>query len=289
MKSRLIFILFFTWSNFIFCQHSSDTAFMGWPEKVHYITYRTSGIPDSLITYHLNGKVKSRHYYQKGKVEGNATSYYDSGNLKSKIFHQDGQAKGPARFYYQNGQMASEGDMKENNREGIWNYYDSTGVKKLQTTFARGKRDGEELSYYSNGNVSSKTYYEKGSRKDSICGYFPSGRIKFRGQFRKNKMYGERLYYNESGQLINGSYIYYHENGKKEREVTCRKGLPEGEMRLYDKKEKLIMKADFKNGEPDGMCYQYKNEKIISVDLYKKGKFIKTLEGSDIKELPGDD
>lgn len=275
---RLIVSLFLILFSAMFhAQKSSDTSFRGWPPQVHYITYRTSGVPDSLINYHVNGTVSSRFYYVNGKVSGKARSYYPSGKIHSEAIYIDGKANGPAVFYFMNGVKLSHGDMKNNKREGKWVYYDSTAYKSAEIFYKEGKREGKSVTFFDNGTIRTRSFFENDLLNDTTYEYYPSGLLKFKGCFRKGKMRGPRYYYDDTGRPVDGVFTWFHTNGKKEREGRCIKGLPEGEMKLYDKSERMIFSVNFKNGEPDGAVYFYNGDgKPNSIDIYKNGKFKKS-------------
>lgn len=94
-------------------------------------------------------------------------------------------------------------------------------------------------------------------------------------------MRGSRTCYTEKGDLCDGAFVSYYENGVKEREGFCVRGKPEGEFKVYQKNGKLTLILNFKNGLPEGNTYHYgENGSITLTELYKNGKFVKEVKNN---------
>jgi uncharacterized protein len=263
-------------------QHTSDTTFMGWPEKVHSITYRTYGVPDSLIAFHENGKIKNKVRYSNGKVEGQMLSWFNTGKIFSSVSMKQGKANGEALFYYPGGNLKSKGTHIDNKREGVFTWYDSTGYKKVEIPYHAGKREGKAYRFYSNGNISSRMHFKNGIKEDSVVDYYISGKIKLIRSYKKGRMKGERIYFSEDGKGFDGDFVSYYENGLVERECKCVNGRPEGLERTFTTKGKKIKVANYKDGFADGEVMYYDlNEQVILTETYRKGKFKKAVKVMD--------
>ncbi len=92
-------------------------------------------------------------------------------------------------------------------------------------------------------------------------------------------MKGLRLFFAEKGEPLKGHFIFYHEDGSKEREGDCLNGKPEGALKLYNEKGNVAYLVNFKDGLPNGPATRYNNDgKVTNTEMYRKGKFIKEIK-----------
>jgi antitoxin component YwqK of YwqJK toxin-antitoxin module len=62
----------------------------------------------SVITYHPNGRIKSKVAYSNGKPEGIYTEWYPDGEVESTIEYHNGQRNGVTTEYFKNGNKSME-------------------------------------------------------------------------------------------------------------------------------------------------------------------------------------
>ena len=91
-------------------------------------------------------------------------------------------------------------------------------------------------------------------------------------------MDGLRICYDENGEPITGKILMYHENGEVERAGQSINGKVDGELKVYDEKGNLLILSNFKDGLPEGQTYYYTESKITSIEIYKDGKFVRTIK-----------
>ncbi|MBL7913296.1 MAG: hypothetical protein JNJ41_19695 [Bacteroidia bacterium] len=104
--------------------------------------------------------------------------------------------------------------------------------------------------------------------------YYENGNIQYTCSYKDDKMDGQRMCYDPSGNPSEGNFVFYNKDGSKEREGKCINGKPEGELKLYIN-NKIVMLVNFKDGKPHGMTYHYDGNEIISLmEEYNNGSFV---------------
>jgi antitoxin component YwqK of YwqJK toxin-antitoxin module len=203
--------------------------------------------------YNTDGGVSQVRHYKNDLLEGLFTEYFVDGKIHSESYFIKGKSDSVFITYYQNGNKQMVRHMKDGRIEGILTFYNENGTKSSEKEYKSGQ-DVRLTYFYENGN------------------------IKYTGAFKDRKMFGERLCYNENGKPANGNFAIY-EDGQIERECKCIDGKPEGELKVYDQNNCLIMLVNFKEGKPDGLSTRYTyNEKLYSVELYENGEFVKDIK-----------
>jgi antitoxin component YwqK of YwqJK toxin-antitoxin module len=79
------------------------------------------------LWYSANGNLESEENYLNGKLNGPYMEYYPNGKLQDKSTFVNGEQSGWTIYYRQDGSKQSEGNFKGKNRDGIWKYYDENG------------------------------------------------------------------------------------------------------------------------------------------------------------------
>ncbi len=105
------------------------------------------------------------------------------------------------KFYYfhSNGKLSSAGRYSDNKRTGIWRQYHSNGRLSDSTVYIKGNPAGISLSWYPDGRLSDSAVYQMDGSGFYI-NWFADGTVSATGSYSKGKK--------------NGSWKYYHTNGK---------------------------------------------------------------------------
>ena len=237
-------------------QHA-DTTFSE-SHKIESITYTTNVLRDSTAYYSKKGQ-KNKTFIYKGIGSEGIWILYDSiGNKTSKYRVNNNKRNGLATFY-KTGKITSEYTYENNLLEGKALLYYEDGKIRWQGSYRKNKIDGPSIHYYKNGN------------------------LQWVGTYKEGKMDGQRLCYTESGSLTNGAFKILDEDGTIEKEGTCINGKPEGLVKQYNSKGVLVKEINFKDGKPNGPTHYYKEGKIVSMELFKNGKFKKEIKKEGIK------
>lgn len=190
------------------------------------------GYRNGLFTeYYTTGKKMTQGKYILGKEEGLHTSWYENGNRKDEITYDNGVLNGPASEWYSNGKIKS-----------------SVG-------YILGKKDGLHISWYENGNKKNEKNYQDWVLNGSFKEWYSNGLIKVEYRY-------------SCGQIADGKYTIYLENGQKEKEETysigekCSEGiykdgcLYEQSIQYYVNGRKKA-EGTLKNGLRDGIWTEW--------------------------------
>lgn len=251
---------------------SSDTTFYS-PGMIRTITYRIDNKKDRIQWYKEDGSA-----YQETKFLTNPkteeVSYVEEGKLKSKYFKIKGKKNGIIENYYDSGKIKLKGYYQNDNADSIWTDFMENGNRIRVSYFKKGKRT-QDTTFYSDGKIKMLSIFKPGNVETKIQ-FYKNGQVKYKGDYVDSKMSGQRTIYDENGQPINGDFIIYDEEGKKEREGKSINGKPEGEMKVYNSDGKEILIANFKNGFAEGYTYYYGIDgKPTLRQYYLNGEFVK--------------
>ena len=186
------------------------------------------------------------------------TSYHPNGQPRQYLETLNGQAHGAIREWHPNGQLKLESVV-------------IAGIPDLSETAEESWLfDGDSSVWDSEGNLVAKYSYFKGFLEGETCYYNPLESIMYSG----GKKHGPRSCYNteeiyENDLLIEGKY--YNNEGKKIFEVVSgngfqavfdndkikeileiQNGRPEGQMKYFDKDQRLIREVCLHNGMKHG-------------------------------------
>lgn len=180
------------------------------------------------ITYHRDGTVKSKEFYNYGKKEGNWQQYYSNGKISEEASYKNNLETGKKINYDESGFKVSEKSfeiIKSDTSEiavkyGVERRWQK-GILVYETNYLLGKENGERKSFYNNGMLSqvqtfkddlldgeSIEYYENGQIK-SIRNY--SSKYAATSSEKKHIPVGFTKYLNEDGTIA--GKIYYDSLG----------------------------------------------------------------------------
>ena len=207
--------------------------------------------------------------------------YYDSGTIKWNGSYENDLQIGEWYGYYENGRKYSF-RIFENGKPKVDSIFNAFEKISMVVEYHYYKNQVEKRIYYENGLYKSQDAFFKDQELEGLTtSFYKNGNVKYTGGFRKGKMFGERFYYNETGELCNGKFTAYSDSGFVEREGRCINGKPEGEFIVFDSNREIVIKANFKNGKAEGPSYFYNpDDTTVLIEQYKNGKFIKEVKES---------
>lgn len=90
-------------------------------------TIEVTAQPDSLISYHNNGKIESIVHLRDKVRDGDASFYWENGNPKEELTYVNGRVEGLVRRYNRDGVLQEMFTIENGKREGPTSLFDSTG------------------------------------------------------------------------------------------------------------------------------------------------------------------
>jgi antitoxin component YwqK of YwqJK toxin-antitoxin module len=229
----------------------------------------SGSIPAFSTSYHPNGQVKQyleivnnrahgvyREWYANGNLkvdayliegvpdltfpvenswlfDGVCRAYDEEGHLAAEIPYQQGAIQGVALHYHPNGKMWKEIPYKNNALCGEMRIFLDNGELLQSTPFINDLKDGQSLRYWSPGCLASEEFYEKGCLHNAV-------------------------YRSPSGEVIaeicdgHGYQALFSKEGLSELHEV-RYGFPEGEVKVFDPKGRIVkiyhVKKGLKHGE----------------------------------------
>lgn len=236
------------------CAQSIDTVYLQSSEYIYYVFEKDSA----------GNKVGPVAYYDKQDrlkmtVNYNETAWYqynENGFIHYGIFKRDRKNKiiNPVKFYDERDHLVMTQTYKKE-RLVQRTHFDTLGNKLQVNPYKKGELHGISYSYHTNGNVE----WTKG--------------------YRNGKLHGERILRDSLGNLVTGEDRHRFPNSDSFMVTHCTDGRPHGRFELISQKNGLSYSGHYHHGFPDGEYTYYNSEgNITRIDLYKKGKFIKTIE-----------
>ena len=237
----------------------------------------------------LNGEIMYNGYRYVGDYKGNTPNGNGKLYYNNNVYYfyegtfSDGLRHGQGKLVWKNGQRY----------EGNWEYDKINGSGTM--VFADGNK---YVGSFINDNMTKGTYYYN-------CGDNSGGR--YEGEFRNGKRWGNgTMYYKDGGYVIaewsddaiDGNFVSYYSNGKKEFVGTAKNGHLNGYCTYYhkngsydsgtfvngerhgyftevfydDKGVKISWNGNYYYGKRDGYWYVYHNDKKSTTFKYQMGK-----------------
>lgn len=163
--------------------------------------------------------------------------FFTNANLYSQT-NDEINPDGYNKFYYKNGKVSSKGFMRNGKPDGYWKTYYSTGILKSEGNRKLFKLDSLWIFYDKDGDTLKKINYYNGKKN----GYYYTYQYKIKNGKKTGGLISKELYVND----IKQGQSYYYKNGKLDKIIT------------------------YKDGQKDGIAYQYKDTLITSIYKYNK-------------------
>jgi antitoxin component YwqK of YwqJK toxin-antitoxin module len=198
-------------------------------------------------------------YDNDGKKDGQWIYYYSNGKIKSKEIYSHGEQRDSGVYYSFNGNL-SRVAIRDKSGDVISQYdYDYSGYLS-EVRKRRSDKTIEEQSFHPNGVKKTTLFYEEGGdiTDGTYITYHPNGKIKQEISISKGK--------------YNGVYKSYYSNGKLNDEGTYSKGSLDGAYTAYYQSGQLKEKTTYDNGKADGPYEEYYDNGTLSEKgIYDKG------------------
>jgi TonB family protein len=91
------------------------------------LAIKVTAQPDSVVSYHNNGKIESIVHLRDEVRDGDAIFYWENGNPKEELTYVNGRVEGLVRKYNQDGVLREMFSIENGKREGPTSLFDSTG------------------------------------------------------------------------------------------------------------------------------------------------------------------
>jgi antitoxin component YwqK of YwqJK toxin-antitoxin module len=238
-----------------------------------------------------------RIFKQSGKMGGKITTYHPNGQVHQYLESQDMRAFGAYKEWHPNGVQKIEatiiggsadvvtGAQRDWIFDGIARVWDEQNRLVAVIPYEKGVLQGESLVYDSSGNLQTRSPYVKGLLEGELAEYYPNEKIRSTTNYLQGVKNGESFGYWENGEycwkenyqngpLLEGQYFSakgesvsqvnagfgfqaLFKNSYLEQLVECRRGYPEGIVRLYQPDGGLRSIYHIKNGQKQGEEIQY--------------------------------
>lgn len=260
-------------------------------------------------------EVLYREYFKDGTV---AQEWYLKNNKPYrywKTFYKD-KKEHYQRNYNDNGQITGEGWMLNTLREDFWieqfgldkkaeGFY-KKGVKNKTWKFYNGKhldsvgsfKDGNKIKewlYYNHNRIVKKENYDS-PNKFYLYTYHDNGNIRTQGAYINHQKDGYWEFYSNDNILLTSGYYknglkdgywhFYSIKGELLQEGNFNEDRKSKWWSFFNQKGILSKKCELKNGELDGFCIHYRDDKIVKGDFFKEG--VKKNEWTDWKSFKKD-
>lgn len=108
-------------------------------EGIVYVKGEKKPYTGVIENYDLNGVLKIRNRYKKGKLD-DFTEYYENGKLQKDVMYKNGIKEGLYREYYEDGKLQKQGRYKNDVEEGSYREYYEDGTLAEEIIYERGFR-----------------------------------------------------------------------------------------------------------------------------------------------------
>jgi len=221
-----------------------------------------------------------------------------SGVINSEYTYKD--SKQTEYYDYQLGKKKSEGSLINGTKEGQWTEWFPSGQKSFEGSYKQGKRDGKGIAYSQDGSVNwdgeikDGNFHGKGilnEKNIKYDGVWDMGKkngdfveidnlmIKSEGEYVFDKKEGlwtefflngnkkKEARYN-SGNLVNGEYSEWYDNGQKKEEKTYLNSQLNGKHTLWFQNGTVESSMIYLNGKvSDGNYFYFDSNGNITKEI----------------------
>ncbi|MFZ1751005.1 MAG: hypothetical protein WAU01_12465, partial [Saprospiraceae bacterium] len=218
------------------------------------------------LTYDFN--------YTNGEMDGECKEYFDGHILKSKGIYRAGKPVDAITYYFEN-QMKSQESLYKNGKLDRINQYYIIGNLSQQQIFD-SKEAVERIIYF---DYDGKKYYEEtyadGKQKAGWQYTTHSEKpteLKLGSDYQVKDLSGQTL--SQGGYIkgmMNGTWKYYHPNGKLSASQTLNNNLIDGIRTEYNEAGKISARYTYKSDIMEGKSELYSNGVLSDVSYFLKG------------------
>ena len=197
-----------------------------------YSEWHENGSP-RLAAYVIGGSPDLTMTAEKSWIFDGICSYWsDSGLLLAEISYDQGVLSGPSTYYHCNGQISKIVPYDKNEICGKVELFEKNGNLKAEINFVRGKKEGKSTKYWDVNLLASEETYCQGALTEGI-------------------------YYDADGTVVSevvdgcGLKTIFENCNIKEKQ-SIENGYINGEVKVYDKQQRLIRLYHVCNKLKDG-------------------------------------
>lgn len=151
--------------------------------------------------YYSNGQESIIEHYLMGRRNGRYEMYYEDGTLKLKGYLLNDKEDGCWEWYYETGIIEGEADYVNGEIKGIWRLYYNTGILNRQTETLENGITEKLIRYNEEGKRIYEGYMENNVNIGRYTRYYDTGEIKETGHYKKGKLEGEIKKYDKSNKV----------------------------------------------------------------------------------------
>ena len=145
-------------------------------EGIVYVKGEKKPYTGIIENYDLNGVLKIRNRYKKGKLD-DFTEYYENGKLQKDVMYKNGMKEGLCKEYYEDGKLQKQGRYKNDVEEGVFKEYFNNGELQKEVIYKNGKKEGVYKEYYKDGTLEKEIMYKDGRREGIAKDYYEDGTL----------------------------------------------------------------------------------------------------------------
>lgn len=212
-------------------------------------------VPEIVDRYE-NSQKKTVQYVRKGTVL-KRIDFYPDGRILSVTPLAQNRPHGNYVQYYRNGNEAVKGHFKRGRKNGCWTWLSPDGKPDSLRTYKNGILDGPWRDYSLGELVVEKTYH-LGKLEGKYRVYSGPKQLKVRGSYLQD--------------LPHGEWIWWGENGQKERLVTFDNGRKNGKVKVWSTTGKKVIEGQFAQDLKTGTWKWYREgHQLDSLVTYRAG------------------
>ncbi len=234
-------------------------------------------------SYHRNGAIWAKAYYENDTIQGFYQSFHPNGILETEGQMVDEKKSGEWTFFYDNGSPIGTVGHKDGMEHGNATIYNPDGGLNSKGDFKNGLQEGHWEVYHPNGVLGNKGIYRDGKREGVWVYFHPNGEINETGQYSEDLLHGYYRRHYENGQIeTDGTYVkdiaegyftYYHDNGNKHSEGAFKNDLRQGPWKYYHENEAIGSEGVYKDDAEHGLwVYYFENGTFNRQVNWKNGK-----------------
>ncbi len=257
----------------------------------------------------FRGKLRSAEgQYVDGEQDGAWMSWWDNGQPLDETHYQHGVKHGAWTVRAENGVLMVQGEYRLGKEHGAWTWWHRNGKKKAVASYVDGLKRGRETEWDEDGYVISDGKYDAGKKVGAWvyddraastrerggfcagkrCGrweFFDQGLLAAAGEYRDDRREGVWKQWREGKLYKQGAYSHGKKTGRwttldvdagrKQTEIDCRNGIPEGVRREWWPNGGIRMTGHYVDGQLDGAWTQGDETGHRTSSVYKDGKLVR--------------
>ncbi|RKY17319.1 MAG: hypothetical protein DRQ55_16055 [Planctomycetota bacterium] len=180
-------------------------------------------------------------------LDGEVMTWHPNGRLKSREAWQAGQPHGDFAAYFASGAPAQQGSYLRGKQHGIWTRWHDTGAKASETQWAAGRLQGEFKVWTNDGHQTLMGEYRRDAPNGWWISWWPTGTKRLDGRFIRGAPHGRWTAWHPDGSKAaegaylngkrNGLWIFWREDGSTMAKGSFRDDRPTGHLQVASDSE----------------------------------------------------